>query len=69
MQRPEKFGLPFMTWSLAKLRDYRVRRRVVTSISGAPSILAEEQITFQKTKTWKESPDPDNKAKLAASRR
>ena len=67
VQRPEKFGLPFTTWSLAKLRDYLVRRRVVTSISKERlrQILAEEQITFQKTKTWKESPDPDKEAKLA----
>lgn len=67
VQRPEKFGLPFTTWSLAKLRDYLVRRRVVASISKERlrQILAEEQISFQKTKTWKESPDPDKEAKLA----
>ena len=67
VQRPEKFGLPFTTWSLAKLRDYLVKHRVVSSISRERlrQILAEEQITFQKTKTWKESPDPDKEAKLA----
>ncbi len=59
-QRPEKFGLPFTTWSVAKLRDHLVKRRVVKTISKERlrQILAEEGITFQKTKSWKESPDP-----------
>lgn len=67
IQRPEKFGLPFSTWSVAKLRDYLIKRRVVPSISKERlrQILAEEGISFQKTKTWKESPDPDKEAKLA----
>lgn len=66
-QRPEKFGLPFATWSVAKLRDYLVKRRVVRSISKERlrQILAEEGIIFQKTKSWKESPDPDKEDKLA----
>jgi hypothetical protein len=66
-QRPEKFGLPFTTWSIAKLRDYLVKRRVVKTISKEQlrQILAEEGITFQKTKSWKESPDPEKEDKLA----
>ncbi|MDP9222567.1 MAG: helix-turn-helix domain-containing protein [Actinomycetota bacterium] len=65
--RPAKFGLPFTTWSLDKLRDYLVERRVVKTISRERlrQILAEEDITFQKTKSWKESPDPDKEGKLA----
>lgn len=65
--RPAKFGLPFSTWSLDKLRDYLVERRVVNTISKERlrQILAEEDITFQKTKSWKESPDPDKEGKLA----
>jgi transposase len=65
--RPAKFGLPFTTWSLDKLRDYLVERRVVKTISKERlrQILAEEDITFQKTKSWKESPDPEKEDKLA----
>lgn len=67
IQRPEKFGLPFTAWSLAKLRDYLIKRRVVKSISKERlrQLLAEEQITFQRTKSWKESPDPEKEEKLA----
>jgi transposase len=64
---PQAVGLPFTTWSIAKLRAYLVERRVVKTISEERlrQILAEEGITFQRTKTWKESPDPDKDAKLA----
>lgn len=65
--RPEKFGLPFSTWSLDKLRGYLVERGVVKAISKERlrQILAQEDITFQKTKSWKESPDPEKEEKLA----
>jgi transposase len=64
--RPEKLGLPFTHWSLRKLAAY---------LAGSPApvrigrerlrqILHERGISFQRTRTWKESTDPDRDAKL-----
>jgi len=64
--RPETLGLPFTRWSLRKLAAY---------LAGAPrpvrigrerlrQILHERGISFQRTRTWKESADPDRDAKL-----
>jgi transposase len=64
--RPEKLGLPFTRWSLRKLAAY---------LAGAPEpvrigrerlrqILHARGISFQRTRTWKESTDPDRDAKL-----
>ena len=65
--RPEKLKRPFTCWSLRKLADYlggnpdrtvRIRRERLRVL------LREHQITFQRTRTWKESNDPDKDAKL-----
>jgi transposase len=64
--RPEKLGLPFTCWSLRKLAAY---------LTGAPQpvrigrerlrqILHARGISFQRTRTWKESRDPERDAKL-----
>jgi transposase len=64
--RPEKLGLPFTHWSLRKLAAY---------LAGSPQpvqigrerlrqLLHERGISFQRTRTWKESADPDRDAKL-----
>jgi transposase len=64
--RPEKLGLPFTHWSLRKL---------AACLAGAPQpvrigrerlrqVLHERGISFQRTRTWKESTDPDRDAKL-----
>jgi transposase len=64
--RPEKLGLPFTHWSVRKLAAY---------LTGAPEpvrigrerlrqILHARGISFQRTRTWKESTDPDKDAKL-----
>jgi transposase len=67
--RPASLGQPFTRWSIRKLERYlatRPRRdRVVVSRERLRQILAEEEITFQATKTWKESPDPLREEKLA----
>ncbi len=63
--RPVDHGLPFSTWSLAKLADYLVAEGVVDDISheGLRVLLREEGVSFQAMKTWKESNDPDFEAK------
>jgi transposase len=65
--RPEKLGLPFTRWSLRKLAAYLARNpaRIVTiGRERLRQILHSRQISFQRTRTWKESTDPDKDAKL-----
>jgi transposase len=66
-QRPEALGRPFTRWSIRKLVGYlgdNDRRVVVIGRERLREILAAHDITFQRTKTWKESNDPDRDAKL-----
>ena len=66
--RPGRLGQPFTHWSLRKLVGYLAdnpRRSVRIGRERARRLLAAHEITFQRTKTWKESPDPDKEAKLA----
>ena len=65
--RPVTLGRPFTHWSLRKLTDYLARNRVRTVKIGRErlrQILRENGISFQRTRTWKESRDPDKDAKL-----
>ncbi|GAA2937397.1 IS630 family transposase [Streptomyces enissocaesilis] len=65
--KPAEHGLPFSTWSLAKLADFLVAEGVVDDISheGLRALLHEEGVSFQRIKTWKTSRDPDYAAKKA----
>ncbi|MBA3489176.1 MAG: IS630 family transposase [Longispora sp.] len=65
--KPAEHGLPFSTWSLAKLADFLVAEGVVDDISheGLRILLREEGVSFQRIKTWKTSTDPDYAAKKA----
>src|SRR5688500_8328076 len=59
--RPEKLGCPSTHWNLRKLVGYLADNAVRTVRIGrerARRLLADHKITFQRTKTWKESPDP-----------
>jgi transposase len=65
--RPEKLGLPFTHWSLRKLAAYlagSAPRRVRAGRERLRQILHARGISFQRTRTWKESCDPDRDAKL-----
>jgi transposase len=64
--RPEKLGLPFTCWSLRKLAGYLAARPgpVAVRRERLRQILHARGITFQRTRTWKESTDPDRDAKL-----
>lgn len=68
--RPKDCGLPLTTWSLRKLAEFLVARRLVskTSANMVGRILRENGITFQRTKTWKESNDPEFVSKKNESR-
>ncbi|WP_124284172.1 IS630 family transposase [Streptomyces sp. ADI92-24] len=65
--KPAEHGLPFSTWSLAKLADFLAAEGVVDEISheGLRIMLCEEGVSFQRVKTWKTSRDPDYAAKKA----
>jgi transposase len=65
LSRPQDHGLPFSTWSLAKLADFLVAEGVVDDISheGLRELLQREDVSFQAVKTSKHSDDPDYEAK------
>jgi len=66
--RPEKLGRPFTRWSIRKLADYlgsHAVRRIRIGRERLRQILHRHRITFQRTKTWKESTDPQRDVKLA----
>jgi transposase len=66
--RPTQVGKPFTRWSIRKLADH-LRRNIARLIrigrEALRCLLARRGITFQRTKTWKDSPAPDFDAKLA----
>jgi transposase len=66
--RPTKLRQPFTHWSVRKLADYlatKKGRKVTVGRERLRQILIAEGITFQRTKTCKESPDPLKNQKLA----
>ena len=65
--RPEKLGQPFTRWSVRKLVQYLGANPVRVVRIGRErlrQILEREEVTFQRTKTWKESNDPERETKL-----
>lgn len=66
LARPQDLGKPFTCWSVAKLHEHLVATRVIAadvSRERVRLLLRARRISFQHTKTWKESPDPDFDAK------
>ena len=66
-ERPEKLGLAFTRWSLRKLSAYLAdhpARPVRVGRQRLSEILGEAGVTFQRTRTWKDTDDPDREAKL-----
>src|SRR3954454_1497287 len=69
---PGRLGMPFTRWSVRKLvaylarcpADRHQRRRIVISRERVRQILRENSISLQRTRTWKESTDPNKNAKL-----
>ena len=59
-QRPTEVGLPFTNWSIAKLREYLVKRGRIPARSAEwlRRVLHRAGISWQRTKTWKQSSDP-----------
>lgn len=62
---PASLGLPFSTWSLPKLAAHLARERICAiSRETLRRILRSAGVSWQKTKTWKASNDPDFVAKM-----
>ncbi|MBP1782032.1 transposase [Micromonospora sp. HB375] len=63
---PRFLGKPFSCWSLAKLRDYLIDVGYVSTISVETirRVLRERGVSWQATKTWKASTDPDFTSKM-----
>lgn len=69
LSRPEDLGLPFTHWSVAKLKAYCLKRGLLPPITDewTRRLLRREGVSFQRTKTWKQSPDPDFEVKKTVS--
>ena len=62
--KPAELGLPFTTWSLTKLVDYLAEHAWITvSTETVRQILRDAGVSWQATKTWKASKDPEFVAK------
>ena len=68
LSRPTDLGLPYTHWSVAKLRAYLLEVGLFPEYCGewVRKLLKRQGISFQRTKTWKESPDPDFEVKKTA---
>jgi transposase len=64
--RPDTLGVPATRWSLKRLARYLREARIVeVSLAHLGRLLAEAGLSFQRTRTWKASPDPDYEPKAA----
>jgi transposase len=69
LSRPEDLGLPFTQWSVSKLKQYCLKKGLIPAISDewVRQLLRREGLSYQHTKTWKESNDPEFEVKKTAS--
>lgn len=69
LSRPEDLGLPFTHWSVAKLAVYCRKEGLIPPITDewVRRLLRREGLSYQHTKTWKQSPDPEFEVKKTAS--
>src|SRR4051794_12092276 len=62
--RPDTLGVPATRWSLTRLARYLREQRIVqVSPAHLGRILAQAGLSFQRTRTWKASPDPAYEAR------
>lgn len=57
--RPDALGVPYTRWSLAKLSRYLEGQGIAVSPAHLGRILARNGISLQRTRSWKQSPDPE----------
>src|SRR4051812_11807348 len=63
--RPDTLGVPLSRWSLAKLAEYLHGQGIRISAAHLGRILARHGLSFQRTRSWKASPDPEYEQKAA----
>ena len=64
--RPDTQGVPLTRWSLPRLAAHLAEQgAVLISPAHLGRVLAEANLSFQRTRTWKASPDPEYEAKAA----
>ncbi|MCA1680628.1 MAG: IS630 family transposase [Actinobacteria bacterium] len=64
--RPDSMGVAATRWSLVRLARYLAEQQIVqVSPAHLGRILKGAGLSFQRTRTWKASPDPDYEAKAA----
>src|SRR5215213_3459401 len=64
--RPDTQGVALTRWSLPRLADHLAELGLLEiSPAHLGRVLAEAGLSFQRTRTWKASPDPDYESKAA----
>lgn len=63
--RPDTQGVPLTRWSLDRLSAFLAEHGVLISPIHLWRLLAEAGLSFQRTRSWKASPDPDYETKAA----
>lgn len=63
--RPDSQGVALTRWSLPRLADHLTENGIQVSPAHLGRLLAGAGLSFQRTRTWKASPDPDYQAKAA----
>jgi transposase len=63
--RPDAQGIPLSRWSLPRLSDHLAVAGIEVSPRHLGAPLAEAGLSFQRTRTWKASPDPEYAEKAA----
>jgi transposase len=64
--RPDDQGVALTRWSLPRLADHLAEHGIVEiSPAHLGRVLAQAGLSFQRTRTWKASPDPDYEPKAA----
>jgi len=69
LSRPEDLGLPFTQWSVSRLKAYCLKQGLIPPITDewVRRLLRREGVSYQHTKTWKESNDPNYEVKKTPS--
>lgn len=67
--RPDDLGLAFTDWSVAKLHAYCQEKGLLPPCTDewVRRLLRREGLTYQRSKTWKQSNDPEFEQKKGAS--
>jgi transposase len=63
--RPDTQGVPLTRWSLPRLSAYLAGEGIAISPAHLGRVLKQAGLSFQRTRSWKASPDPDYETKAA----